>query len=231
MFRSKKKESKDKEYAVKLRDLHNGMYLEDVFGRSGIVIYIDARIRFTGNIIYKVSISFKEGTGVEYKDLPGDYIIRGIKIKEEYNEEISSEIDANGIYIKDSEGHTYYAIRKEREEKTMEKRDLRELIKDGDIVTLRNGDRLFYYSNGFDDLNDDYSNNLTIISDLDVNLNYISHTFSGHKKSDSDVIKIERPILTTTIWEREEKEPVEMTLEEVCEKLGYDVKIVKKGEE
>ena len=112
------------------------------------------------------------------------------------------------------------------------KRDLRELLKDGDIVTVRNGDRLVYYGNGFGDLDtDNYSNDLSIISDLDVNLNYIDDICLGYKKSASDVIKIERPIITTTIWEREEKEPVEMTLEEVCEKLGYDVKIVKKEEE
>ena len=138
--------------------------------------------------------SFDDGSGVEYKDIPVDYVIRDIKIKE-------------------------------GEEKTMKKKDLRELLKDGDIVTLRNGDRLFYYSSGFNDISDDFNNDLTLISDLDVNLNYIN------KSSYSDIIKIERPILTTTIWEREEKEPIEMTLEEVCEKLGYDVKIVKKGEE
>ena len=199
MFRSKKKESKDEEYGVKVEDLRRVMYVEDKFGRIGLVRnwYVKARNR----CVYDVFISFDDGSGVEYKDIPGDYIIRGIKIKE-------------------------------GEEKTMEKKDLRELLKDGDIVTVRNGDRLVYYGNGFDDLDtDNYSNDLSIISDLDVNLNYIENALGGHKKSDSDVIRIERPILTTTIWEREEKEPVEMTLEEVCEKLGYDVKIVKKEEE
>ena len=92
-------------------------------------------------------------------------------------------------------------------------------LKNGDIVTLRNGDRLvFVGGEDFIDLSDDNNNYLSDIYDLEDDLRHDSH-------EDSDIVKIERPVEYTTVFAREEVK--EMTVEEISKALGYEVKVVK----
>lgn len=96
----------------------------------------------------------------------------------------------------------------------------KENLKDLDIITLRNKERLVLIDGEFIDLNDDYTNDISELDDFrdDLTCFYNHHQF--------DVIKVERTVISASIWEREEK-AVKMTVSEVCEKLGYDVEIVK----
>ena len=92
-------------------------------------------------------------------------------------------------------------------------------LKNGDIVTLRNGDRLvFVGSEDFIDLSDDNDNCLSDICDLEDDFTHESY-------EDSDIVKIERPVEYTTVFKREEVK--EMTVEEISKALGYEVKVVK----
>lgn len=94
----------------------------------------------------------------------------------------------------------------------------------GDIVTLRNGDRLIRQKNGFTDMVDEFSNTLSCSSDLNDNL-----TYHGKYKDSNDIMKVERPTGYSTVFERQE-EVKEMTIAEISKALGYEVKIVKEGE-
>lgn len=98
-------------------------------------------------------------------------------------------------------------------------------LKDGDIITLRNGDRLLYnkFKEEFGDLTEGNDNLISDLSDLDDDLTYYDGDYDYRY---NDVIRVERPISYIPIFLREDK-PVEMTLAEVCRELGYDVKIVK----
>ena len=95
-------------------------------------------------------------------------------------------------------------------------------LKEGDIVTLRNGDRMLFDGENFIDLFDEPHNSLSDIYDLNDDM-----TVEGLKNS--DIMQVERPTKYTTVFERT-NEPVEMTLSEICKKLGYEVKIVKEEE-
>ena len=101
-------------------------------------------------------------------------------------------------------------------------------LKKGDIVTLRNGDKLMYvgeeaYDN-FIDLSEGNDNYLTDLSDLNDDM-----TMSDRDYRDSDIVNVDRAFTYTNVFEREE-ETREMTLEEICKELGYNVKIVKEEE-
>lgn len=95
-------------------------------------------------------------------------------------------------------------------------------LQTGDVVTLRNGDKLFIDTDmDFRDIDiSNNSNNLSDINDLINDLLYI------YDDEDSDIIKVERPTYTT-VYEREENKVKEMTIAEISEALGYEVKIVK----
>ena len=92
-------------------------------------------------------------------------------------------------------------------------------LKDEDIVTLRNGDKLRYNENDeeFKDLTSDYTNSLSDLSDLNDDM-----TYDGDSRN--DVIKVERAIEYETIFSRETKK---MTVAEICKELGYEVEIIK----
>ena len=92
-------------------------------------------------------------------------------------------------------------------------------LKDEDIVTLRNGDKLRYNENDeeFKDLTSDYTNSLSDLSDLNDDM-----TYDGDSRN--DVIKVERAIGYETIFSRETKK---MTVAEICKELGYEVEIIK----
>lgn len=95
----------------------------------------------------------------------------------------------------------------------------KENLKNLDIITLRNKERLILVNEEFIDLNDDYTNDISELDDFRDDL-------TCHYDKKYDVIKVERTLISASVWEREEK-AVKMTVSEVCEKLGYDVEIVK----
>ena len=95
----------------------------------------------------------------------------------------------------------------------------------GDIITLKNGDKLIYVGDEqFTDLNDKNNNPITEISDFNDNLEY--YDYGDVHEEDNDIIKIERPLQYSIEYERNE-EIKEMTVEEISKALGYEVKIVK----
>ena len=99
-------------------------------------------------------------------------------------------------------------------------------LQNGDVVTLRNGDKLVYVKDrDFEDLTTEYTNDLTNIWELTDNLEY---DYCDEPNKDYDIIKVERPTYTT-VFERDE-EVKEMTIAEISKALGYEVKIVKEEE-
>ena len=92
-------------------------------------------------------------------------------------------------------------------------------LEDGDVVTLRNGDRLLYCDEQFKDLTYPHHNGVCCLDDLYPDLT------SCNDKYD-DVIKVERPATYYEVFNREESVR-EMTVEEISKALGYEVKIVK----
>lgn len=91
----------------------------------------------------------------------------------------------------------------------------------GDIVTLENGDRLYFDGMNFDDLGDEHDNGLYDKYDLNHDL-----TSKDRSCSESDIVKVERPMKYTTVFERV-KVAREMTISEISKALGYEVKVVK----
>ena len=86
-------------------------------------------------------------------------------------------------------------------------------LQEGDIVTDRKGDKSIYcetakenFFKGYTAEIDYFDNNL---KDKDGEIEY-------------DIVKVERPVKLETIWERQENETVEMTVEELEEKLGIE---------
>ena len=97
-------------------------------------------------------------------------------------------------------------------------------LQNGDIVTLRNGDRLILLDEDFKDLDGENDNSLADIYDLENDLSY-----SGYGK-DSDIVKVERAFEYQTVYNRENTVK-EMTVEEISKALGYEVKIVKEAKD
>lgn len=93
-------------------------------------------------------------------------------------------------------------------------------IKEGDIITLRNGDRLLVDADK--DLQDLSEENDNSVASLYVYRYDMIHC-CGNK--DYDIVKVERPVKYSTIFEREKVR--EMTVEEISKALGYEVKVVK----
>ena len=102
-------------------------------------------------------------------------------------------------------------------------------FKTGDIVTLRNGDRLIVTKNDFNDIDVNNNNNLCEISELDNDLRYVNiwagEDVTQPEDEKNDIMKVERPTQYKIMYEREEGK--EMTLAQICKELGYNVKIIK----
>jgi len=92
----------------------------------------------------------------------------------------------------------------------------------GDIVTLRNGDRLLYDATEeeFRDLNESNNNSLLYLFELNEDM-----TYDGNDKA-NDIVKVERPGMYDEVYTRKEK-PKKMTVAEICKELGYEIEIVK----
>jgi len=94
-------------------------------------------------------------------------------------------------------------------------------LENGDIVTLRNGEKMIYCDEGFTDLSSPHYNSLSDTYDLNDDM-----TMEDRDEKDSDIMIVERPIKYEKVYDR--KETIrEMTVEEVSKELGYEVKIVK----
>lgn len=94
-------------------------------------------------------------------------------------------------------------------------------LENGDIVTLRNGDKLLYDDDGFTDLSYPHYNDLSDKYELNDDM-----TMEDRDFKDSDIMIVERPIKYEKVYDR--KETVrEMTVKEISKELGYEVKIVK----
>lgn len=102
--------------------------------------------------------------------------------------------------------------------------ETREDLRDEDIVTLKNGDKLRFLEDDFDDISGSWNNNLCELCDLNDDL-----TMKDRNLCESDIVKVERPIKYITVFDRS-KEVKEMTISEISKALGYEVKIVKEEE-
>lgn len=92
-------------------------------------------------------------------------------------------------------------------------------LKIGDIVTLRNKDKLILVrNNGFVDILDENSNPIHGLSQFGEDLMY------DYSRREYDIVKVERPAEYKTVFEREEVQ--ELTVDEISERLGYKVKVV-----
>ena len=94
-------------------------------------------------------------------------------------------------------------------------------LKVGDIVTLKNGDRLLVHTDEeFLDMLDKNYNSICDFDDINDDLTYVGDN------RDYDIIKVERPFEYETVYKTENKVR-EMTVDEISKALGYEVKIVK----
>lgn len=93
-------------------------------------------------------------------------------------------------------------------------------LKDGDIITLANGDRLMYLDGEFKDLSVKHSNSILDIYDLNEDLTYAYDS----DKEINKVVKVERPASYYEVFNKD-KEVKELTVEEISKLLGYEVKI------
>lgn len=100
-------------------------------------------------------------------------------------------------------------------------------LKDGDVVTLRNGCKLVFCNGFFEEvLGNEDNTDLDGAFDLTDDLRYDSDCLYTDEETDNDIMKVERPTQYKIMYERKE-EVKEMTLAQVCEELGYNVKIIK----
>lgn len=96
----------------------------------------------------------------------------------------------------------------------------RDDIKEGDIITLRNGDRLLI----------DADKDVSDLSGKNNNPVYSLYCFENdmtHRDGNSnyDIVKVERPVEYSIVYDKEAVR--EMTVEEISKALGYEVKVVK----
>lgn len=86
-------------------------------------------------------------------------------------------------------------------------------LENGSIITIESGEKFIKTDNEY-------------LSDLgdECNDTYFNDDESYDFKKDL-IVKIEKPIIYETIFEKEE--PKEMTVKEIADILGYDIKIVK----
>lgn len=100
-----------------------------------------------------------------------------------------------------------------------------------DVITLRNSER-YVYGNGYilgeDNTYDADCDNIKEGCYNDDLTRNSKDFYYSDKPEDFDIVKVERA--GEVVYQREDtKEPVEMTVAEISEKLGYEVKIVKEN--
>ena len=93
-------------------------------------------------------------------------------------------------------------------------------IKEGDIITLRNGDRLLIDADkDVSDLSDENNNSVYSLDCYENDMTYRAGN------SNYDIVKVERPVEYSIVYDKEAVR--EMTVEEISKALGYEVKVVK----
>ena len=93
-------------------------------------------------------------------------------------------------------------------------------IKGGDIITLRNGDRLLIDADkDVSDLSDENNNSVYSLDCYENDMTYRAGN------SNYDIVKVERPVEYSIVYDKEVVR--EMTVEEISKALGYEVKVVK----
>ena len=157
-----------------------------------------------------------------------------VKIREDLNEDIkcySSVVKpmleykgkiAEIIYVYDDRAYGLdidnglYSWNDEMFEKCVELN--KDMLTDGCIVKLRNGDELMYMREDFYDLSTSNKNCVADICDLEDDL-------TSEDCKEWDIVSIKKPIEYDVTKRKEE--PKEMTIEEISKALGYEIKIVK----
>lgn len=106
----------------------------------------------------------------------------------------------------------------------------REDLQFADIITLRNSEKYVYADEAIYAEDDDYKADGDVIElcyNYDLTRSSMGFWYSGDPKN-YDIVKVERS--GEVVYQREDnKETVEMTVAEISEKLGYEVKIVKEN--
>ena len=121
----------------------------------------------------------------------------------------------NKVHIKEDDDGYVWDLRA-FEELSFNKDD----IKEGDIITLRNGDRLLI----------DADKDVSDLSGKNNNPVYSLYCFENDMtyrdgNSNYDIVKVERPVEYSIVYDKEAVR--EMTVEEISKALGYEVKVVK----
>lgn len=102
-------------------------------------------------------------------------------------------------------------------------------VKEGDIITLKNGEKLIVTENkNLADLNSNPDNPCSHISDFKSDLTYNGDEISLNIY---DIVKIERHESTGKVVFDRSEVIKKMTLSEICKELGYRVEIIKEREE
>ncbi len=166
-------------------------------------------------------MKFKVGDRVKNKI--GDFgFIKGIDTADktyavEYDKSFAGGHNCDGLC---RDKHGWWAFEGSIELVKFTKDDL----KDGDIVTLRNGDRLLFCDDCFYEFAEGESDNdLCYESELNTDLTYDDEDEECRK---NDIVKVERPTTYITVFQRIE-EKKEMTIAEIEKELGYGIKIIK----
>lgn len=168
--------------------------------------------------MFKIGDIIKGLKGNDY-NITSDYMTKGIvtKLIPKDNEMeievleciVNSHIGEKYVVENSSEQFAYYFSKDD--------------LQNGDIVYLRNGNVKIYRSD--DDVFSDYENcfeydTLDDLSDLNDDL-------TSSYDEEHDIIRVTRPKEYDELFKREEVKPKEMTLKEVCDILGYEIKIKK----
>ncbi len=148
----------------------------------------------------KVKIKNRRGEGWNYFG-EMDYLM-GTIVKVQ-------DIFTNGFYVKRKYGDNVWFLNYDDIENIVYDHFTKAYLQEGDIVTDGEGDISVYH-------NGRLIGNTVGLYGLDDNLK------DGDGCSQNDIVKVERPVKLETIWERQESETVEMTVEELEEKLGIE---------
>ena len=167
---------------------------------------------------------FKVGDKVRFIGHLLPHLYNGDKLKDHKDDlHIMGRMDAEGRYQVGYKTGTYTAWWYFKPEEIELIEFTKDNIEPGDVITVRNGDKLYLSSNGyFVDIEGERFNSIASRGDLTNDL-----LCDGNDR-DSDIMKVERPTYHT-VYERveEKKEPKKMTVAEISKELGYDVEIVK----
>lgn len=171
---------------------------------------------------------YKVGQKVKIKEYieDGSCSSNGIYFNKEMKKYLGNVVTIEETNVLGS-SYRYYYIKEDNgswkwDEEWLEPYDevkTKEDLKDGDVVTLRNGDRLLYCDGQFKDLTYPHHNGICDTYDIEDDL-------TSDSDDNDDIMKVERPLSYYEVFNREDKVR-EMTVEEISKALGYEVKIIK----